>query len=249
MPRAHRVFVPGQVWHITHRCHLRRFLLRVRHDRRVWLAWLLEARRRHGLCVLNYIVTCNHIHLLVRDRGAGEISRAMQLIAGRTAQACNERKGREGAFWQDRYHATAVDSDGHLLRCMTYIDLNMVRAGVVAHPGEWRESGFGEIQRLPQRYRIVDIATLCRLLECGSAQELRRRLALRAEQTLAEQDVRREPVWTESLAVGRPDYLLRIKQALGPRATGRALAEACGVGVLQEEAAPYSHDFGPQSAF
>jgi hypothetical protein len=35
-----------------------------------------EARKRFGLCVLNYQVTCNHVHLLVRDRGAGEIERS-----------------------------------------------------------------------------------------------------------------------------------------------------------------------------
>ena len=61
----------------------------------------------------------------------------MQLIAGRTAHEYNQRKGRSGAFWEDRYHATAVDSDKYLARCMVYIDLNMVRAGVVSHPGEW----------------------------------------------------------------------------------------------------------------
>jgi hypothetical protein len=35
---------------------------------------------------------------------------------------------------EDRYHATAVQADEHLYRCMIYIDLNMVRAGVVNHP-------------------------------------------------------------------------------------------------------------------
>jgi putative transposase len=111
MPRAHRHFIPGHIWHITERCHARDFLLKVRHDRRRWLWWLFESRRRHGLCVLNYIVTRNHVHLLVRDRGEGEISASMHLVAGRTAQEYNERKGRLGAFWQDRYHATAVESD------------------------------------------------------------------------------------------------------------------------------------------
>jgi REP element-mobilizing transposase RayT len=175
MPRANRVFLPGHIWHITQRCHRRDFLLKHRRDRRYWLAWLLEARRRHGLCVLNYIVTRNHVHLLVRDRGQGEIAAAMQLVAGRTAQAYNDRKARLGAFWQDRYHATAVESDGHLQRCMRYIDLNMVRAGVVAHPAEWRESGYCEIQRLPQRYRIIDTAMLCTLLGCDTPETLRHR--------------------------------------------------------------------------
>ncbi len=70
----------------------------------------------------------------------------MQLIAGRTAQEYNRRKGQQGAFWEDRYHATAVQADEHLHRCMVYIDLNMVRAGVAKHPEKWKESGFCEIQ-------------------------------------------------------------------------------------------------------
>ena len=77
-----------------------------------------EARKRYGLCVLNYIVTSNHVHLLVRDRGGGEIARSMQLVAGRTAQEYNLRKTRTGAYWEDRYHATVVDMEEYLARCM-----------------------------------------------------------------------------------------------------------------------------------
>lgn len=63
MARANRCFLPGYVWHITHRCHQREFLFRLSQDRRGWLRWLYNARRRYGLRVLNYIVTSNHIHL------------------------------------------------------------------------------------------------------------------------------------------------------------------------------------------
>jgi hypothetical protein len=38
------------------------------------------------MCVLDNRVTSNHVHLVVKDRGRGEISKGMQLIAGRTAQ-------------------------------------------------------------------------------------------------------------------------------------------------------------------
>lgn len=59
--------------------------------------------------ILNYIVTSKHIHLLVYDDGGRDIiARSIQLIAGRTAQEYNKRKGRKGAFWEDLYHATAV---------------------------------------------------------------------------------------------------------------------------------------------
>ena len=94
MPRANRHFLPGQLWHITHRCHEKAFLLKFARDRRRYLRWLFEARKRFGLCVLNYVVTSNHIHLLVKDTGEGVIASSIQLVAARTAQEYNLRRVR-----------------------------------------------------------------------------------------------------------------------------------------------------------
>ena len=92
------------------------------------MRWVFEAKKRFGLSVLDYMVTCNHVYLLIKDTGPNVIARSMQLIAGRTGQEYNERKGRHGAYWEDGYHATAIETDEHLHRCLVYIDLNMVRA-------------------------------------------------------------------------------------------------------------------------
>ncbi|HSK29625.1 MAG TPA: transposase [Candidatus Limnocylindria bacterium] len=126
-----------------------------------------RSKKRFGLCVIDYMVTSNHIHLLVKDTGSNVIAQGMQLIAGRTAQEYNQRKGKQGAFWKDRYHATAVEADEHLHRCLVYIAVNMVRAGVVNHPGQWKESGFSEIQKPPKRYIIIDFQSLSELRVCG----------------------------------------------------------------------------------
>jgi len=89
----------------------------------------------------------------------------MQLVAGRTAQEYNQRKNRKGAFWEDRYHATAAVQEGtHLVQCMVYIDLNMVRTGVVQHPSQWPFCGYNEIQSPPQRYALIDRQRLTSLL-------------------------------------------------------------------------------------
>ena len=167
MPRGNRHFLPGQVWHITHRCHQQAFLLKFARDRQHYLRWLFEAKKRFGLCVLNYAVTSNHVHLLLKDTGAGVIARSMQLIAGRTGQEFNERKNRQGAFWEDRYHATAVESGDHVKRCLVYIDLNMVRARAVRHPVEWAHGGYREIQDPPERYGLIDLDELS--ASCGFA--------------------------------------------------------------------------------
>jgi putative transposase len=109
MARAKRHYLPGYIWHITHRCHKREFLLRFSKDRHRYLQWLYQARKRYGLSLLNYMVTSNHIHLLVADTGDRDvIPNSMQLVAGRTGQEYNQRKDRKEAYWEDRYHATAL---------------------------------------------------------------------------------------------------------------------------------------------
>src|SRR4030066_1954060 len=157
MPRANRYYIPGYVWHITHRCHKKEFLLKFSGDPRRWQGWLFQAKKRVGISILNYAVTSNHIHLLVRDgQEPEEIPRTMQLIAGGTGQEYNKRKKRKGAFWEDRYHATVVESGSHLAQCMVYIDLNMVRAGVVTHPFEWPFGGYNEILSPRRRYGLIN---------------------------------------------------------------------------------------------
>ena len=237
MPRANRIFSAGYVWHITHRCHQREFLLRFAVDRRRWRYWLFEAKRRYGLSVLNYMVTCNHIHLLCADRGNDEIPRSLQLIEGRVAQEFNLRKKRRGAFWEDRYHATAVQTDGHLSRCITYIDLNMVRAGTIARPEEWEVSGYNEIQNPRRRRRIIDVPTLLKLLSVDTHEELAAR-----QERLAREEInssRRAAAWTESVAVGDRTYLEQFKAGLGIRGTGRKIVSDNGFGTLREARPSY----------
>ena len=206
LPRAKRNYAIGYAWHITHRCHDRSFLLRFQKDRSRWRYWLFQARKRYGLCVLNYIVTSNHIHLLVYEHGRGSIARSMQLIAGRVAQEYNQRKGRRGAFWEDRYFATAVATDEHLLECLVYIDLNMVRAGVVSHPSQWPTCGFNEIQSPPVRYRVIDMSALTSLTGVVADQSFRSQHRAWVERKLEQDCLDREACWTENDAVGSERY-------------------------------------------
>ena len=239
MPRANRYFLPGYVWHITQRCHGREFLLKSACDRDVWCHWLYQARRRYGLCVLNYIVTSNHIHLLAFDDGERAIAQSMQLIAGKTAQSYNRRRGRRGAFWEDRYHAVAVEQDDYLCRCVVYLDLNMVRAGVVEHPALWRHSGYAEIQSPKSRYRIVDRERLAQLLSFSSVNELQVAHRQWVNATAASGGSMRDPAWTEAIAVGSERFATELKTCLGISGLHRKVERDGTRFVLREEFVPY----------
>ncbi len=88
MPRAKRFYIPGCVWHITHRCHKKEFLLKFARDRNCWLDLLFRAKQKYGLEVLNYIVTSNHIHLLVSDNGKERILNNLPISKQATIVGC-----------------------------------------------------------------------------------------------------------------------------------------------------------------
>ncbi|MCK4865965.1 MAG: transposase [Gammaproteobacteria bacterium] len=240
MARANRHFVPNQVWHITHRCHQKDFLLKFSKDRKHWLHWLFEAKKRFGLCVLNYTVTSNHIHLLVQDTKVGVIPRSMQLIAGRSAQHYNQRKNRKGAFWEDRYHATAIESDSHLHKCITYIDLNMVRAGVVKHPKDWQHGGYIEIQNPPSRYSIINLAALVPLCGFSNIASLQGAHRQWVETALEDNAGQREAFWSSSVAVGNEAFVRNIQTELGVLAKGRSCKLEGEKFVLKEPDVTYN---------
>ncbi len=80
MGRANRHHISGQVWHTTHRCHKKEFLLKFVRDCKHWIQLLFEAKKRYGLDILNDTVTSNHIHLLVVDGEREVISKSLQRV-------------------------------------------------------------------------------------------------------------------------------------------------------------------------
>lgn len=233
MPRANRFYVPGMVWHVTHRCHKGEFLLAKAADRRRFLHWLSRAVELFELSVLNYMVTSNHVHIIVRDTGEGAIARSMQLAAGRTAHEYNKRHGRRGAFWADRYHATAVSVDTHLIQCLVYVDLNMVRAGAVAHPGQWPECGFTELIAPLSVPPILDRDALWQI--CGSRNDVEHLKARTAwiESALPFPSTR-DPLWTESIAVGARSFVTEFRRNLGVRGRYREVAHDSQTYAIRE---------------
>jgi hypothetical protein len=166
----------------------------------------------------------------------------MQLVASRVAQEFNLRKGRKGAFWQDRYHATAVEDNHHFVHAMTYIDLNMVRAGVISHPREWPFCGYYETVAQRKRYSIISRGELMRVLDIRSEPDLVDMRRKWVDDALEEGPPYRDEKWTNSLAVGGQAFLETIKGKLGSKARGRRVEfdHGVGAGVIKEGYSVYN---------
>ena len=197
--------------------------------------------------ILNYMVTSNHIHLLVVDDGDRDvIPRSIQLVAGRTAWEYNQRKRRKGAFWEDRYHATAVESGEHLLQCLVYIDLNMVRAGSVSRPSEWPFSGYREIQEPRRKCALIAYERLMELAGFDAYNQLRTAHRDWANDSLGQGRSIRDSKWSRSIAVGSEHFVHKTKKELGARAKGRVVLESAEAFQLREPGVSYLVDFDPK---
>ena len=248
MARANRSVLPGCAYHVTHRCHDRQFLLKFVRDRQAYRTWLREGLTRQTVQVLTYCITSNHVHLLVRAETVEELSRLMQYVEGGVAQAYNRRKGRAGAFWSDRYHATMIEDGIHLWRCLCYIDLNMVRARAVGHPREWVWTGWHELMGEQRRNRLVDFAAVLDAVGCQRASDFRGHYAQMITDTLARGTLEREPLWTEAVAIGSPAFVADVERDLLKDCTRKRLettASEHGAMVLRETAGGYGSKKAP----
>jgi len=191
------------------------------------------------------MVTSNHIHLLVVDDGDRDvIPRSIQLIAGRTGQEYNQRKNRKGAFWEDRYHSTAVERGDHLFRCLVYVDLNMVRAGIVDHPSQWPFCVYNEIQEPKRKNVLVNYDKLKELVGVESYEQLKRYHKGWVEEYLGDGNNIRNDKWTKSIAIGSKGFVEHVKSVLGALAKGRKSREAGEGYQLREPSTPYGEYFG-----
>jgi putative transposase len=84
----------------------------------------------------------NHVHLLLTPELEPTPSMLLQSVGRRYVRYINHVYRRSGTLWEGRYKSTLIDSDHYLLTCSRYIELNPVRARMVAHPDDYRWSSF-----------------------------------------------------------------------------------------------------------
>lgn len=143
MPRKSRIAVANLPHHIVQRGHCRNAVFFSDFDRNDYLGTLAECRAAMELKIHAYCLMTNHVHLIV-DPGteAANISELMKCVAGRHSRRLNARNAWSGSLWEGRFKCSPIDSDRYLLACGRYVDLNPVRAQLVARPEDYRWSSY-----------------------------------------------------------------------------------------------------------
>jgi putative transposase len=134
MPRTARLVVAGLPFHVTQRGVNRAAIFVDDDDRRNFCRLLRQSAEKHAVAVHGWVLMDNHVHLLLTPARADSLALAMKRCGQLHTQAFNRRHGRCGSLVQGRFHSSPVENGRHFLEVLRYIELNPVRAGLVADP-------------------------------------------------------------------------------------------------------------------
>ncbi|MBK6385403.1 MAG: transposase [Rhodoferax sp.] len=143
MARLPRLTLPGYPHHVIQRGNNRQAIFSSPADYQTLLDLLRINAEKFGVAIHAYVLMTNHFHLLATPQTADALPQMMQAVGRSYVRYFNDLQGRTGTLWEGRYKSTLIQTDRYLLACMAYIDLNPVRAGLVAQAADYAWSSHG----------------------------------------------------------------------------------------------------------
>ena len=222
MARLPRLTAPGFPHHVIQRGNNRQAIFMDAADFTTMLDLLTEQSKKFQVAEHAYVLMDNHFHLLATPETVEGLPMMMQAVGRSYVRYFNHRHGRTGTLWEGRYRSTIVQSERYLLACMVYIDLNPLRAGMVAQPGDYPWSSHAHCLGLRIDKLVSPHALFWALGNTPFAREAA--YAALVQQGLGGQE---QKALTESVhtgwALGEPDFIAALQARTGRRVSkGRA---------------------------
>jgi putative transposase len=140
MPYGLKRFQKAEPLHfITFSCFHRLPFLEMPEPKETFETALEQTRARHLARVYAYVLTPEHIHLLINEPPLILVTRFLKALKQITSR---KLRGDRRQFWQDRYFDANIRGETARSEVIRYIHRNAVKRGLVASPEEYRWSSF-----------------------------------------------------------------------------------------------------------
>jgi putative transposase len=227
MARLPRLTLPAYPHHIIQRGNNRQPIFASTADYQTLLDLLAENARKFDVAIHAYVLMSNHFHLLVTPQTADGLPQMMQAVGRRYVRYFNDSQQRSGTLWEGRYRSTLIQAERYLLACMAYIDLNPVRAGLVAHPRDYPWSSYRHYSGQRSDKFITPHPLVWALGNTPFAREAAYADLLQAGISAVQQAALTDSALS-GWALGEPDFVAELQKKTGRRVSkstaGRPLA-------------------------
>jgi len=142
MPRGARILIQDACYHILNRGNQKRSIFLEETDYAECLKIIQHYKRIFFFKIFGYCLMPNHIHLIIQPREPQDLAEIMQRLTQVYTAWFNAKYNKCGHLWQGRFKNMIVNKDAYFLNCISYIEANPVRAGIVKSPGEYSWSSY-----------------------------------------------------------------------------------------------------------
>lgn len=144
MARAAREISQSGLYHIVFRGVNKQHIFEESTDYEKLIEVISNLKREMEFEIYAYCLMSNHVHILLKEKEPGEISRIMKRLLTKYARWYNIKYGRSGALIANRYKSKAVEVDEYFLCIVRYIHQNPKKAGIVGELEDYEWSSYGE---------------------------------------------------------------------------------------------------------
>ena len=156
-----RLVADGACYHINTRGNQRQRVFKVVSDYEKYIAQLKRFKKKYKFKLYGYCLMPNHVHLVGETEQKGNLAKFMHGLTRSYTIYFNRTYQKVEHLWQGRFKSKIIIKDIYLLNCINYIELNPVRAGIVASPEAYRWSSYRERNLgVTKEERILDELSL-----------------------------------------------------------------------------------------
>jgi len=159
MPNVPRLLVENACYHLIARGNQKQRVFMDERDYREYLQRVRIYKKKFDLRLYGYCLMPNHVHLLGQIEVAKNLSKFMHAITRSYTAYFNDKYTKVGHLWQGRFKNKVIVKDQYLVDCISYIELNPVRAKIVNTPYEYPWSSYRE-RALGGRVKLLNEFTL-----------------------------------------------------------------------------------------
>ena len=144
MPRISRKSLENIVCHHMVQGINRENIFKTKENKTKYLALLRKYYLKFKVNMIAYCIMDNHVHLLIHTEKTQNISEFMKQVNSIYAMDYNRRKNRVGYVYRDRFKSVPIMAREQMHKCIKYIHMNPVKAGIVKDEEKYNYSSYND---------------------------------------------------------------------------------------------------------
>ncbi len=101
-------------------------------------------KEKQKIEIINYCVMNNHVHIIIYTENINELTIFMQKLNTTYAINYNKAENRVGYVFRNRFESKEIYNQDYLTKCIKYVHMNPVKAGITKTEGEYKYSSYND---------------------------------------------------------------------------------------------------------